>query len=147
MRHARPQRADQGTLRRPIPCYHAATMKRTAAGVRRVQRTWHAVRVIAAAFVLFTIAADVVADARCHPSVQAPAATGVSAASSTTDQDPCVTGCVPDCFCCSTLSPSPVAPPVEVSGPTVLVEALAAPQFRPGVHPLPYRPPLTLSLS
>ncbi len=72
--------------------------------------------------------------------------TSVSAASPD-NQDPCRIGCVPDCFCCSTLSPSPMAPPVEISGTAVLVEALAAPRFEPGVLPLPYRPPLALSLS
>lgn len=119
----------------------------TSGRARRAQRIWHGIRWAAAALVLFTIAADVVADARCHPSVQAPSVTSVSAASSTDSQDPCRTGCVPDCFCCSTLSTSPLAPPVELSGPAVLVEALAASRFEPGVVPLPYRPPLALSLS
>ena len=108
---------------------------------------WRAIRMTAAALVLFTIAADVVADARCHPAVKASSVTSVSGASSTDDQDPCATGCVPDCFCCSTLSPSHMAPPIQISGPAVTVEALAAPRFEPGVLPLPYRPPLALSLS
>jgi len=118
-----------------------------SAVVRRTQRIAHVVRFVAAAFVLFTIAADIVADPRCHPAVQAASVTSVSAAAATNSQDPCRTACVPDCFCCSTLSPSPMAPPVEISGPAVAVEALAAPRFQPGVLPLPYRPPLALSLS
>ena len=113
----------------------------------RARRIWHGIRLAAAALVLFTIAADVVADARCHPAVQAPSVTSVSAASSGGSQDPCRTACVPDCFCCSTLSPSHTAPPIQISGPAVPVEALAAPRFEPGVLPLPYRPPLALPLS
>lgn len=119
----------------------------TSGGARRAEPMWHGIRLAAAAFVLFTIAADIVADARCHPAVQAASVTSVSAASSDENQDPCRTGCVPDCFCCSTLSPSPMAPPVEISGPAVQVEALAAPRFETGILPLPYRPPLAISLS
>jgi len=119
----------------------------TSGAVPRAQRIWHGIRLAAAALVLFTIAADVVADARCHPAVQTPSVTSVSGASSTDDRDPCATGCVPDCFCCSTLSPSHMGPPIQISGPAVRVEALAAPRFEPGVLPLPYRPPLALSLS
>ena len=140
-----PKRPIDPTL--PLSWYGMTDMGLTSGGISRAQRTWRVIRLAAAALVLFTIAADVVADARCHPAVQASSVTSVSAASSTNAQDPCRTGCVPDCFCCSTLSPGPMAPPVETSGPTVPVEALAAPRFEPGVLPLPYRPPLALTLS
>jgi len=111
------------------------------------QRIWRSLRLVAAGLVLFTIAADLVADTRCHGASRASAEVSVSADSSAARQDPCAAGCVPDCFCCSTLSTSPGVPPVDVSGPAALVAVLAVPDFQPGVLPLPYRPPLALSLS
>jgi hypothetical protein len=121
---------------------------RFAKRAERVQRIWNAVRLVAAVLVLSSIAADVVADARCHPAVRTSAATGTSAADSAGSahrQDPCSNGCVPDCFCCSTLSPSPLPPRVGAVGLAVSIDVPAAPQYQTGVHPLPYRPPLAHS--
>ncbi len=121
-----------------------------AARARRIRRGWNVVRLVAAVLVLSSIAADVVADARCHPAVRTSAAAAASVADSTGStqrQDPCTNGCVPDCFCCSTLSPSPLPPQVEAAGLAVPIELTVAPQCQAGVHRLPYRPPLAHSQS
>ena len=106
---------------------------------RRVRRF---VRLAAAGFVLFTIAADIVADTRCNKPSRSPSGLSLQEATSANSQDPCDAGCVPDCFCCSTLSASPAAPAMTLSGPAVPLEVLATLEFQLGVYPLPYRPPL-----
>ena len=114
-----------------------------------VQRLWRAVNLIAAALLLFTIAADILADARCDrpPTARASGGFVTSTQGRPTGDDPCGSSCVPDCFCCSTLSTGPATLSLESSGPAVLIEPCDAVAFRAGVYPLPYRPPLGASLS
>lgn len=104
------------------------------------------VRAAAAFFVLFTIAADLVADSRCHSPARTQAAAGTQTSTlRSVDQDPCRTGCVPDCYCCSqTVTCGPVSLPPD-AGPVVhTVPPLAAPPPS-GVRPVPYRPPLSIA--
>jgi hypothetical protein len=103
-------------------------------------------RVVAAAVLLCAIAADVAADTRCHPLPRREARAGLSAApDSPTDQDPCGARCVPDCFCCSTLSVTAVGLPVESAALAGRVASARACDLPPGVHPTLYHPPIVLS--
>jgi hypothetical protein len=58
--------------------------------------------------------------------------------------DPCNSGCVPDCFSCSRSEEAAFA--MFASGPQVIVATFAEPEThaRDGVRPLPYHPPLDL---
>ncbi len=104
-----------------------------------------AVRAAAALLVLFAIAAEVVADARCHPvpSARVPAAVLGSAPSAS--PDPCKDGCVPDCYCCSqgvTRGPAVLTLGAGLVSAMLPLLPAASPT---GVHPVPYRPPLDLA--
>ena len=110
--------------------------------IRRLRLTAHGG---AALMLLFVIAADLGADSRCHRAPGVDVRAGLSAPVPSPDQDPCGSGCVPDCFSCSTLFVGPVSVPVESSGPAVAVVALAERDCRPGLRPLPYHPPLVVS--
>ena len=112
---------------------------------RRIQGET-AARVVAAAVLLFAISADIVADTRCHPLPRGEARAGLSVVPvSPTDQDPCGAKCVPDCFCCSTLSVTAVGLPVE----SAALAGRAAPardrDCPPGVRRALYHPPIVLS--
>lgn len=112
---------------------------------RRIQRMGLA-RVVAAAVLLFAIAADIAADTRCHPLPRGEARAGLSAApASSTDQDPCGAKCVPDCFCCSTLSVTAVGLPVVSAALAGHVASARERDCPPGVHPALYHPPIVLS--
>lgn len=112
---------------------------------RRVQRAT-VTRVVVAAVLLFAIAADIAADTRCHPLPRGEARAGLSAVpASPTDQDPCGAKCVPDCFCCSTLSVTAVGLPLEFAAPEGPVASTRERACPPGVRRALYHPPIVLS--
>jgi len=96
----------------------------------------------AALALLAAIGSDLLAD-RCHElSVPSGAAAALQDAGRQSEQDPCATVCVPDCFCCAR---STVATPALMlpGGRTVnVLEPPSTPDQRPGVLPLPDPPPL-----
>lgn len=111
---------------------------------RRIEGTV-VTRAVVAAALLFAIAADIAADTRCHPLPRGEARAGLSAApASPTDQDPCGAKCVPDCFCCSTLSVTAVGLPIESAALAGRVPSARERDCPPGVHPAPYHPPIAL---
>lgn len=122
-----------------LPC---VWVMKCARRVRLVDRIWRAVRLAATLSILFVIAMDIVADSRCNRLSGGEVAASLSIPVPPAALDPCSSGCVPDCFCCSTLSMTAAAFSLESSGPAATVVALADLNFSPGVHPLPYRPPL-----
>lgn len=97
---------------------------------------------IAALMLLLVIAADLSDDA-CHPlphgRTQATSISGALAG------DACASACVPDCYCCSTISVTVAYVPQQATGAATPLLAPAARSYPPGVRPLPYHPPLTLS--
>lgn len=115
--------------------------------LRLAAMSWRTVRLLAASLVLLAIAFDVAADVRCNTVTRESVIASVQPATTGGQQDPCNTGCVPDCFCCSTLFPSPVPPPLDVAGPAVALATPADLRFDTGVRPLPYHPPLASVLS
>ena len=102
-------------------------------------------RVVAGVVLLFAITADLASDTRCHPLPRGDVRAGLSAPVAPTDQDPCGAKCVPDCFCCSTLSVTAAALPLESTAPAGGVAIVWARDCPPGVHPAPYHPPIVLS--
>lgn len=109
---------------------------------RRTQRIWAVVRAAAALLVLFTITADIVADSRCHLPAHIQGRAVLRGPAPSANQDPCSTGCVPDCYCCSqSVTRGPAVLPPDAGPATVTLPLLlsAAPA---GVRPVPYRPPL-----
>lgn len=112
--------------------------------LRQIQRMF-LTRVVAAVVLLFAIAADIAADTRCHPLPRAQVGAGLSASPAPTDQDPCGVRCVPDCFCCSTLSVTAVGLPLESAALAGRVASARECDCPPGVHPALYHPPIVLS--
>jgi hypothetical protein len=112
--------------------------------LRQIQRMF-LTRVAAAVVLLFAIAADIAADTRCHPLPRAQVGAGLSATPAPTDQDPCGAKCVPDCFCCSTLSVTAVGLPLESAALAGRVASARERDCPPGVHPALYHPPIVLS--
>ncbi len=112
---------------------------------RRIQGTaWTSV--VVAAVLLFAIAADIAADTRCHPLPRGEARAGLSAApASPTEQDPCGAKCVPDCFCCSTLSVTALGLPVESAALAGRVASARERNCPTGVQRALYHPPIVLS--
>ena len=107
-------------------------------------RLGRAVQTVAAGLLLGAIYVDLVG-----PHCDLVRATGshavvTSASSRGTGADPCASGCVPDCYCCSQ-SEGAVLTRVE-HGPRIVVMAPAAPATRAsdGFRTLPYHPPLGL---
>ncbi len=104
---------------------------------------------LAAAFLLvLAIGADLAADSRCHPLAlaQGTSEARLSVAQPTADEDACqASGCVPDCFCCSALSVSSPAWPLEAVAPAGCVASAPERDCPLGVHPAPYHPPIHLS--
>lgn len=111
---------------------------------RQMQRMF-LTRVVAAVVLLFAIAVDIAADTRCHPLPGGEVRAGLSAAPAPTDQDPCGAKCVPDCFCCSTLSVTAVGLPLESTAPAGGVASARERDCPPGVHPATYHPPIVLA--
>lgn len=105
-----------------------------------------AIRAVAAAALLFAIAVDIVADTRCHPLSPGDAPAAYSAARDpATDQDLCGVTCVPDCFCCSTLSVTAPGVALESTAAAGRVAGARERACPSGVHPAPYRPPIVLA--
>lgn len=104
-------------------------------------------RLIAATLLLFVIVADLAADTRCHPRPRGGMVrAGLSAVpAAATDQDPCGAECVPDCFCCSTLSVTAAGVPVVSVALAGRVAPAPGRDCPPGVHPRLYRPPIARS--
>lgn len=117
---------------------------RSAVGSRWPGRFAAAARLAAALALLLAIGSDLAADSRCHagPSVTAP--TGASALQAS-DQEACGEACVPDCYCCSTPSVGLATALLEPSGPAAPLAVAVEADCPPGVHPLPYHPPLVHS--
>lgn len=114
----------------------------------RARRIRWAVRAAGALLVLFTIAADILADSRCHPPAGAqapPALAGPSSLPPSTEQDPCATSCVPDCYCCSQSVTRGAAALPPDAGPVSHTLPWLLPASPSGVRPVPYRPPLDLA--
>lgn len=109
-------------------------------GARRLST---ACRAAAALAVVFTIAADLLADSGCN-ALPSPSRAALSADVSA-DQDPCDSACVPDCYCCSRGLTSGTAVLPSDGGPVLAAFAPASAHALIGVHPSPYRPPLRLS--
>lgn len=130
-----------------VSCYLVQVMGRCGRR-RRTQRIWRIVNACAALLVLLTITADILADSRCHPParVHGPAAlAGPSSLPPSTERDPCATGCVPDCYCCSqSVTRGPAILPPD-AGPVMPTLPLLIPAAPAGVRPVPYRPPLRLA--
>jgi hypothetical protein len=101
-----------------------------------------AVRAAAALLLLVSIAADLASDSRCHPLRTLEATASVSSADAA--DDPCSDGCVPDCYCCSVVSPTSVFRLADADQPFVVLAAPVEPAGAPGVAAAPYRPPLAL---
>lgn len=100
---------------------------------------------IAALLLLLAIAADLSEDS-CHPLPQAlTEAASISGAGAPSSEDACAGGCVPDCYCCSTISVTVAYVPQRAAGAATPLLAPAVHSYPPGVRPLPYHPPLTLS--
>jgi hypothetical protein len=133
------------TRRQRISCYCVRVMG-LGRHSRRTQRMLAVVRAAAALLVLFTITADIVADSRCHPPAHIQAREVLRGpAPSAANQDPCRTGCVPDCYCCSqSVTRGPAVLPPD-AGPATVTLPLLLPAAPAGVRPVPYRPPLDLA--
>ncbi len=100
---------------------------------------------IAALLLLLAITADL-SDDSCHPLPQARSqAASLRGASTPLAEDACASVCVPDCYCCSTISVTVAYVPQQASGAATPLLASAVDGYPPGVHPLPYHPPLALS--
>ncbi len=108
-------------------------------GVRGLARSAH---VLAALLLLLAIGGDVLADTACHPLPQTTLHERLTAPEAAADDDPCGSSCVPDCFCCSTLSVTDVGLPRQ-GAPLAGSVALACERAcAPGICPAPYRPPI-----
>jgi hypothetical protein len=99
-----------------------------------------AMRAGAALLLLVSIAADLASDPRCHPPGTLEATASVSSAE--TADDPCSDGCVPDCYCCSVLSPTSIFRLTDADQSFVVLAAPLEPAGAPGVAAALYRPPL-----
>jgi hypothetical protein len=102
------------------------------------------VRVVAAFIVLGAIHADLAAN-RCHfPRAGGSRVVGAATLHQSAADDPCSSGCVPDCYSCSRAEVAASA--VLPSRPNIVAAAFVGPEARPseGVRPLPYHPPLFL---
>jgi hypothetical protein len=104
-------------------------------------------RALAALLLLLAIAADLAADSRCHPVSRSEVRASVSASAADSGEDACANGCVPDCYCCSVLSATPIFRVPEADLPPVALLCAVDSARAPGVEPVPYRPPLPLVLS
>ena len=118
---------------------------RSAVGWRWSGRFTATVRLAAALALLLAIGTDLAADSRCHAGPTAPAPPAGAAALQAAGQEACDEACVPDCYCCSTPSVGFATALLEPSGPAVPLAVAAEDDCPPGVHPLPYHPPLVLS--
>ncbi len=102
----------------------------------------HAARVLAALLLLLAIGSDVLADTVCHPLPLTALDERLTAPSSAAPDDPCGSSCVPDCFCCSTLSVTEAGllrQRAPLAGPVAAAFERAC---APGIRPAPYRPPI-----
>ena len=107
-------------------------------------RLGRVVQTVAAVLLLGVIHVDLMGS-HCdllHATGSRVAVTG--AASRSTNADPCGSGCVPDCYCCS--QSEGAAFTLLDHGPCIVVMAFAAPATRAsdGFRTLPYHPPLGL---
>jgi hypothetical protein len=118
-------------------------MRRVRLTIAPVVKRWSR---IAACLLLSAIGADLVGDTCDLPSSEAPLAATLTArqAPPAADED-CVSVCVPDCYCCSTvlLALPPLLPPDP--GPLVALDVPAKERRLAGVNPVPERPPLLLA--
>jgi hypothetical protein len=112
---------------------------------RRARAYAMALRAIAALLLLASIAADLASDSRCHP--LAPLAPGASVRAAADSTDACADGCVPDCYCCSTVSPTALFRLAGAECQHAPFAGPADPSAASGVSPAPYRPPLEARLS
>lgn len=115
------------------------------ARLRSLARSAPSVRAGAALLLLAAIVADLAYDSRCHPGPRVEDATIVWAAGAAASDDPCGGGCVPDCYCCSVLTATPMFRLPEADRPLVSVLAAVDSARAAGVVPGLYHPPLALA--
>jgi hypothetical protein len=92
---------------------------------------------------LAVIVSDVAGDAGCDiPNTAVAADASMSAGGAAGSNDPCVSFCVPDCFCCSRSvgAAAVIAPPRPV--PLTVLDAPARERWPQGVRPVIDHPPL-----
>ena len=115
-------------------------MNRDPAGTCRRALRWTALLLLA------LIGADLAADGACWASGQLGAPdTSWTAAASGGSEDPCASGCVPDCFCCSTSEAQSfviAAAPLACAGRVAGERQRAVPA---GSYRLPIQPPIARS--
>lgn len=111
---------------------------------RTRSRRWAGAARLVAALLLALICADLVADARCDVDAKAAVAdsTLVAGGLDRGSDEPCVSFCVPDCFCCS----RSVGAVADVAPPRPALAAVSTPPASPrwplGVRPVAVPPPL-----